>query len=261
MSGDSTRSPRSRRRAGDDRAVRVAHRDVGAHQDELVGEDHAVLEHPLVDERRARALRGERDRDRREVGGERRPRTVLDLDLVLADVARDDEVLVAGHDDVVAVELGAQAEALEDEADHAQVARDRVADAQLAAGDAGERHEGADLDVVGPDRVVAAVQVLRAVDREHVRADALDPGAHAHEHPREVLDVRLAGGVADDGQPGRAGGGQQRVLGRHHRRLVHEDVARAQARGRAQLDVARVLEGRAERGEGVEVRDPGAGGR
>ena len=46
----------------------------------------------------------------------------------------DDEVLAAGHDHVVAVELGAQAEPVEDEPDHPQVARDRVADAQLAAG-------------------------------------------------------------------------------------------------------------------------------
>src|SRR3954454_16592037 len=33
--------------AVDDRAVRVAQGDVGAHQDELVDEEHARLEHPL----------------------------------------------------------------------------------------------------------------------------------------------------------------------------------------------------------------------
>src|ERR1700691_811884 len=37
-------------RAGDDRPVRVAHHDVRAHQDQLVGEDKTVLEHPLVDQ-------------------------------------------------------------------------------------------------------------------------------------------------------------------------------------------------------------------
>ena len=57
------------------------------------------------------------------------------------------------------------------------------------------------------------------------------PAPMLHEHAREILDVRLARGVADDGQPGRARGGQQRVLGRHHRRLVHEHVAGAQAVG------------------------------
>ena len=60
-------------------------------------------------------------RDRREVGRERGPRAVLDLGLVAAGVARDDELLAARDDDVVAVELGAQAEALEDEPDHPQV--------------------------------------------------------------------------------------------------------------------------------------------
>ena len=53
MSGDSRRPPRSRLRPGDDRAVRIAQDDVGAHDDQLVGEDHAVLEHPLVDQHRA----------------------------------------------------------------------------------------------------------------------------------------------------------------------------------------------------------------
>jgi hypothetical protein len=52
--------------------------------------------------------------------------------------------------------------------------------------------------------------------------------AHLHEHPREVLDVRLRGGVADHGRARRQRGGHQRVLGRHHRRLVHQEVAWAQ---------------------------------
>src|SRR5277367_6180123 len=43
--------------ACDDRAVRVAHDDVGAHQDQLVREDQTVLEHPLVYEDRALSLR------------------------------------------------------------------------------------------------------------------------------------------------------------------------------------------------------------
>ena len=75
------------------------------------------------------------------------------------------------------------------------------------------------------------------------------------EHPREVLDVGLAGGVADDRRAGRQRGGHQRVLGRHHRRLVHEDLAGAQAAaGRREHDVAAVLVGRAQGAEGVEVR-------
>ena len=152
------------------------------------------------------------------------------------------------------MQLRAQAEPFEDEADHPQVVRDRVLDAQLAAGHARERHEAADLDVVGRDVVLAAVQALGAVDGEQVRADALDVGAHLHEHAREVLHVRLGGGVADHGRARRQRGGHQRVLGRHHRRLVHEHVARPQPLGRAQHDPAVGLDARAHRAERVEVR-------
>ena len=67
------------------------------------------------------------------------------------------------------------------------------------------------------------------VDVHHVGADALDRRAHAGEHAREVLHVRLGGGVADDRRAGRQRGRHQRVLGAHHGRLVHEEVARLQA--------------------------------
>ena len=80
---------------------------------------------------------------------------------MLADVAGHDEVLPAGHEDVAVVEHRAQAEAVEDEADHPQVVLDDVLDAQLAARDARERHERPDLDVVGADLVLAAVEVRR----------------------------------------------------------------------------------------------------
>ena len=254
MSGDSSALGAQPARAADDRAVRVAQRDVGAHEDELVREDQAVLEHPLVDQDGTRALRRQGDRDRREVGRERGPRAVLDLHLVLAHVAGHDEVLAAGDEDVAVVEHRAQPEAVEDEADHPQVVLDDVLDAQLAARDARERHERPDLDVVGADLVHAAVEVGAARDREDVGADPLDVGAHLLQHPREVLDVRLARGVADDGRAGDPRGGQQRVLRAHDGRLVHEDVRRAQATRRTQVDVAVEVEVRPERAERVEVR-------
>ena len=99
----------------------------------------------------------------------------------------------------------------------------------------GERHEASRSRCGrGRRRASQPCRSARPVDGEHVRADALDVGAHLHEHPREVLDVRLAGGVADDG---RARASARRPAARsrcHHRRLVHEDVARAQAPRRAQ---------------------------
>ena len=73
-------------------------------------------------------------------------------------------------------------------------------DAQLAAGAGRQRDEAADLDVVGADRVVGAAELLLAVDDQQVRADALDARAHLHQQAREVLDVRLGGGVVDHGR-------------------------------------------------------------
>ena len=137
--------------------MRVAHHDVRPHQDQLVGEDQAVLEHPLVHKDRSLGLGGKRDGDRGQIGGERGPGPVHDLALVLPHVRLRHESLFAGHKHVVAVQLSAQSDALEHDADHAQIGRDGVLDAELAPGDAGQRDEASDLYVVGCDVVLAAV--------------------------------------------------------------------------------------------------------
>ncbi len=109
--------------------------------------------------------------------------------------------------------------------------------------------------MVGRDVVLAAAELREPVDVHHVGADPLDRRAHPGEHAREVLHVRLGGRVADDRGAGRERGGHERVLRAHDRRLVHEEVAGLQAVvGRAQADVAVVLDVRAEGAEGVEVR-------
>ena len=66
------------------------------------------------------------------------------------------------------------AEPREGGARSAEVRRLDVVDPDLAAGDGGQADEARDLDVVGADRVRAAVQARRRRDAEHVRADALD---------------------------------------------------------------------------------------
>ena len=147
-----------------------------------------------------------------------------------------------------------QPDPLEDEADHAQVAGDRVLDAHLAAGHAGKRHEAPHLDVVGADVVLAAVQLPHAGDGEDVGADSLDVGAHLHEHPGEVLHMGLAGGVADHGRPRNEGGCHEDVLRAHHGGLVHEDVCGREALRRVQNDVAVELDAGAEGAEPVHVR-------
>ena len=64
----------------------------------------------------------------------------------------------------------------------------------------------------GPIRMCAAVETLDALDAQHVRADPVDPRAERDEEAAEVLDVRLARGVADDRLPAREHGGHHRVL-------------------------------------------------
>ena len=66
---------------------------------------------------------------------------------------------------------------------------------------------------------------------QHVRADARDLGAERDEEVAEVLDVRLAGGVHDRRLARRERGRHHGVLGRHHRRLVEEDLRAAKPVG------------------------------
>ena len=82
----------------------------------------------------------------------------------------------------------------------------------------------------GPIRHVAAAEALDAADAEQVRGDPVDLRAERDEEAAEILDVRLAGGVRDHRLAGREDGGHDRVLGRHHARLVEEDRRRRAGR-------------------------------
>ena len=89
--------------------------------------------------------------------------------------------------------------------------------------------------MVGRDPPLAAAERVDAVDAEDVGLDPLDLRAERDEEAAEILDVRLAGRVPDHGLAGSEHGGHDRVLGRHHARLVEEDVVAPQAAGRLQL--------------------------
>ena len=149
--------------------------------------------------------------------------------------------------------LDVDAEPRERGQDREQVPGLDVLDRDVAARRGREADEAADLDVLGSDAPVAAVQLGDAVDAEDVRLDPLDLGAERDEEAAEVLDMRLAGGVADHrlalGEHGR----HDDVLGRHHARLVEEDRLAAQPR-RAHLEAAVDLDLDAELGEAVDVR-------
>ena len=81
--------------------------------------------------------------------------------------------LLRRDDQVVAVDVRRQAEPLEHRANHLEVVGDRLLDAQLPAGDGGERHE-ARRPRCGPGAidVACAAEPVAAVHGEDVRADA-----------------------------------------------------------------------------------------
>ena len=103
--------------------------------------------------------------------------------------------------------------------------------------------------------MLGPAELVPPVDGHHVRADAVDLRAHLDQQPGEVLDMRLAGRVRDRGRALGQRRGHQRVLGRHHRGLVHEDPAwpKAVAR-RLDLDPALAVDQGAHVAEGVEMR-------
>ena len=97
-------------------------------------------------------------------------------------------------------------------------------DGDLAVGDRGEADEAADLDVIGTDGVGRAAERTSAFDGVDVGADAVDLGAHGHQRPGEILDVGLAGGIAEHGAALGRDRRHQRVLRPGDARLVEEDV-------------------------------------
>ena len=130
-------------------------------------------------------------------------------------------------------DLHADAEPLERRPDRHEVLRVGAFDRDVAARDRGHADEAADLDVIGADRPRAAVQLLDAVDAQDVRLDAVDLRAEGDEEPAQVLHVRLARRVAEDGLARREDGSHEGVLRRHDARLVEEDVRAAQPVGPA----------------------------
>ncbi len=75
----------------------------------------------------------------------------------------------------------------------------------------------------GTTRCATGVQRLDPVDDEGRAADPLDLGPHLDQHPGDVDDLRLAGGVVDHRRPAGQHGRHQDVLGRADRREVQPD--------------------------------------
>ena len=204
--------------------MRVAQDDPRAHPDQLVDEEEPALEHLLEDQDRAPGLRSHRQGDRRRVRGECRPDTGLDLRDLPAEVVLHNELLARRYVNRVVHHVDLDAELGEVREDRDEVLRLAALDRERAAGDRG-------VDVLARDPPFTAAQPLDAADGEDVRTDPVDLGAERPQEAAEVLDVRLAGRVADHGLAARKDGGHDRVLGAHHARLVEEELAAREALG------------------------------
>ena len=244
MSGLSSRCAEESGRTGDDGAVRVAEDDPRAHRDELVDEEEPALEHLLEDEHRPRRLRRRDDRDRREVGGERGPDAALDLrDLAAEVVDARAAAAPAGTRSVDSPTSSSMPSLRNAGTIEIRSSGSTSSIIEVAARDGREGGEARDLDVLRADAVRPAAEPLDALDVEDVRADALDPRAERDEEAAEILDVRLARGMADDRLALREHGRHDRVLGRHHRRLVEvqplpDEAARLGGRRRRSIAIS-----------------------
>ena len=121
------------RRSRYDGAMRIAQHDARAHRHQLVDEEHARLEHLLVHEDHAVALRRRDDGDGHEIGGKRRPRLILELRHMPAKVALHGHRLIARHEEIVALDAALDAKPLKAHERGAQVFDAGALDAERRA--------------------------------------------------------------------------------------------------------------------------------
>ena len=233
-------------RSDHQRTVRIAEHDPGAHRDQAVHEEQAALEELLVDQHRPVALRGQHERQRREVRREARPRRVVDLRDRAVHIRDDGALLPRGHAERGALDQGLHPEPGEDHADHPQMVGRDVLDAQLAARHGGDGDERPDLNVIGPDAVPRGTKVGGALDLEDVAADPGDPRPHLVQGVTEALNVWLGGRVQEARGAVGHRGGHHRGLRSGDARLVQEHLGAPKGPRELQA-IVRVVE-----------RDPGA---
>src|SRR5438093_4982879 len=210
--------------------MRIREDEPCAHALEGIHPEHPPVEHPLVDEDGPLRLRGHRRRHAREIGRKTWPDAGLDRRDLSADVLFHEIAILALYDEVLTLDLGFDTESLENEPRHPEVLRYGLLDRRRSLRHGDQHDEGPDLHMIAEDRVVHAFQSINAVDRDRVRSDPVDAGAHLRERKPELLDVWLARRVVKH----RAAFGQdrreQRVLRGGHRRLVADHRGTAETR-------------------------------
>ncbi len=92
-----------------------------------------------------------------------------------------------------------------------EVAHTRIADQNVAASHSRNTDKAADLYHIGKEPVVGSAEPVSTCDGKQIGTDSFYPGTHAHKHPAQLLDVRLACSIIYHGL----------TLGEHSR---HNDV-------------------------------------
>ena len=137
--------------------MRIAQDDARTHPDQLVDEEHSRLEHLLVHQDQPAALRRCDDRDRHEIRGKRRPRLILELGHVAAEIALDLSRLLVRHDEIGAVDFALDPQPGKPQSRRPEMLHPSVDDPQRRSGHRRQPDERPDLNVIRTNRVAGAM--------------------------------------------------------------------------------------------------------
>ena len=211
---------------------------VGTEPRDLVDEPEPRLEQVLRDHRRAVGDGVQGDELRLQVGREARVGQGDDVDGAGRSSMRDAEAVLLDMDH------GPADASLSSAMSRCLPMAPRTT--HVAAGDRGSDRPGAGDDPVGD---VACSTGFSSSTPSTVRVEepgALDPRAHLDQHLADVDDLRLPGGVVDDGDALGQDRGHQEVLRRPDAREVQPDLAAVQRAGLGDEEPVLVLERGAE---------------
>ena len=182
--------------------------DVGPHAAELIHIAVAAVPHPLGEDAGAVGQTQDGGDLGLHIGGEARVGHGLYIGAADGAAAADpDGVVQLLHLHPHLHQLGGDA---------VQVLGDDILNEHIPAGGGHGGHIGTGFDLVGDDGVGSAPELLHAPDLDDVGARPHDVGPHGVEEVGQVHDVRLLGGVLNDGHAVGQHGGQHDVHGSPH---------------------------------------------
>src|SRR5688572_8096485 len=191
---------------------------VGAHLPQLTDIEQAIIVDALVHDTHALRLSKKGAEVRLMVGGKAGIRQCLGLDVLeLASLAADPDTSIAGlYLDVCFTQLGKK---------RVEVLGRRPFNYHFAAGDGGGEGEETGFEAVSQDTMAYTVKLRDALDFDNALAHALDLRSHLLEHPRDMHDLGLDGGVDDRCFPFGQHGGEDDVHRARDARVIEEDAS------------------------------------